>query len=106
MFLRGFVCEDFSGGFFVRNSLEGILCLRRQSYLNMEGIYLFVKILVFVKILSQWRRRRRRARICERHLNFQKIELHGIVISVDYKILHKKEKFNFCLENLKKRFKK
>ena len=53
MFLREFVCEYFSGGFFVRNSLEGILCLRRQSYLNMEGIYLFIKILVFVKILSQ-----------------------------------------------------
>ena len=26
-----------------------------ESYLNIEGINLFVKILVFVKILSQWK---------------------------------------------------
>ena len=53
-FLGGFFWEDFLGGFFFgedfyeRNSLRGILCLHR-----------FVKILVFVKILSQWRRRAR-----------------------------------------------
>jgi hypothetical protein len=29
-----------------------------KSYLNMEGIDLFVKILVFVEILSQLRRRK------------------------------------------------
>ena len=30
----------------------------KKSYLNIDGIDLFVKILVFVKILSQWRRRK------------------------------------------------
>ena len=39
IFMEGFFC----GGFFGRYS--------RKSYLNMEGIDLFVKILVFVKIL-------------------------------------------------------
>ena len=43
--MGGFFWEDFFG----RNSTK--------SYLNMEGIDLFVKILVFVKILSQWRRK-------------------------------------------------
>ena len=61
----------FLGGFFGRNSLFTLLKLaklfelRTFKYylkglnLNMEGIDSFVKILVFVKILSQWRRRRR-----------------------------------------------
>ena len=40
---------------FWEDFLEGILCL--HCYLNMKGIDLFVKILVFVKILSQWRRK-------------------------------------------------
>ena len=44
IFWEDFFWEDF----FERNSLRGILCLHR-----------FVKILVFVKILSQWRRRAR-----------------------------------------------
>ena len=43
-FLRGFFGEDFWEEFFGRNYL---------SYLNIEGIDLFVKILVFVKILSE-----------------------------------------------------
>ena len=38
---------------FFGNSL-GILW---KVYLNMEGINFFVKVLVFVKILSQWRRK-------------------------------------------------
>ena len=46
-------CEDFSGGLFWEDFWEdfwgGILC-----YI---GINLFVKILVFVKILSKWRRK-------------------------------------------------
>ena len=44
-FLGGFLREDFLGeDFFGRNSTK--------SYLNIEGIDLFVKILVFVKILG------------------------------------------------------
>ena len=34
------------------------LGILRDFFGNMEGIHLFVKILVFVKILSQWRRRK------------------------------------------------
>ena len=75
-FLGGFFWDDFLGGFFWggilweeffgRNSLFTLLKLfelRTFKYylkglnLNMEGIDLFVKILVFVKILSQWRRK-------------------------------------------------
>ena len=44
--------EDFFGGIFWENFLGGILCSHCQSllsYLNMEGIDLFVKI------LSEWR---------------------------------------------------
>ena len=57
------------GGFFLRRIflggilLEGILCLQCESqlsYLNMEGFDLFVKILVFVRILSQARKEGRK----------------------------------------------
>ena len=48
-FLGGFFWEDFLEDFFGRNSTK--------SYLNIEGIDLFVKILVFVKILSKSRRK-------------------------------------------------
>ena len=41
-FLEGYFWEKFLGGIFK---------------LNMKGIDLFVKILDFVKILSQWRRK-------------------------------------------------
>ena len=43
-FLGGIFWEDFWEDFFGRNSTK--------SQLNIEGIDLFVKILVFVKILS------------------------------------------------------
>ena len=55
IFLEGFFCRIFLGGFFWEDYLGGILW-------EEIGIDLFVKILVFVKILSQWRRRRRRKR--------------------------------------------
>ena len=71
-FLGGIFWEKFCGGFFWedffgRNFLGGILLKEffgRNSlftlwYLNMEGIDLYVKILVFVKILTQGRRRRK-----------------------------------------------
>ena len=45
-FLGGIFWEEFLGGFFQSNSLGGMLCL-----------CWFVKILIFVKILSQWRRK-------------------------------------------------
>ena len=48
LFLRNFLGRNLLGGFFWRNSLGGILCLYCQSqlsYLNIEGIDLFVKIL-------------------------------------------------------------
>ena len=57
-FLEGFFgrifFEKFLGGFFGGIFFwgVGIICLHCQSYLNMKGIDLFVKILVFVKILS------------------------------------------------------
>ena len=44
-------------GKFFGNSLGIDLWNSLESYLNMEVIDLFVKILVFVKILSQWRRK-------------------------------------------------
>ena len=44
IFLGGFFWEEFFGRIFGRNSTK--------SYLNMEEIDLFVKILVFVKILG------------------------------------------------------
>ena len=57
-FFEEYFLEDFwSEKFFCRNFLEGIFCLHRQSYLTMKGIDLFIKILVFVKILSQGRRK-------------------------------------------------
>jgi hypothetical protein len=53
-FGRNFLGEIFGrifwGGFFGRNFLH---CESQLSYLNMEGIDLFVTILVFVKILSK-----------------------------------------------------
>ena len=45
--MRGIFFGRIFEGFFGRNSTK--------SYLNMEEIDLFVKILVFVKILSQWK---------------------------------------------------
>ena len=68
IFLRGFFGRIFLGGFFERIFWEeffgriflgGILW---EIFFVYIGIDLFVKILVFVEILSQWRRRRRRAR--------------------------------------------
>ena len=69
-FLGRIIWEKFLGGFFWkeffgRNFLGGIFWekffgrnyLFTLWYLNMEGIDLYVKILVFVKILSQWRRK-------------------------------------------------
>ena len=49
------VFGNFLGIFweFFGNSLLNSL----ESYLNIEGINLFVKILVFIKISSQWRRK-------------------------------------------------
>ena len=52
-FRRNFLGGTFWAEFFGRNSLFTLW------YLNMEGIDLYVKILVFVKILSQGRRRRK-----------------------------------------------
>ena len=49
IFLGGFLGGLFLEEFFGRNSL---------FYFNVEGIDLFVKILVFVKILSKSRRRK------------------------------------------------
>ena len=46
-FLRGYFWEDFWEDFFGRNSTK--------SFLNIEGIDLFVKIWVFVKILGKGR---------------------------------------------------
>ena len=60
-FWEDFFWEDFLGGFFGRIFLGGFFwedfwedCFWRNSlfYFNVEGIDLFVKILVFVKILS------------------------------------------------------
>ena len=59
-FLDDFFGRNFLGGIFWEDILRGILCLHCESYLNMKGIDLFVKILVFVKILSQWKKERRR----------------------------------------------
>ena len=44
IFWEDFFGRNFFGRIFGRNSIK--------NYLNMEGIYLFVKILVFVKILG------------------------------------------------------
>ena len=56
-FLWNFVGEIFWEDFFGRNFLGGYLGgffgrNSTKSYLNMEGIDLFLKILVFVKILG------------------------------------------------------
>ena len=48
-----FFGRNFLGGFFGRNSLFTLL----KSAKNMEGIDLFVKILVFFKTSSQGRRK-------------------------------------------------
>ena len=53
----------FWGNFFGEDFLGGILCL--HYYLNMNRMDLFVKILVFVKILSQWRRKDKKFRSLE-----------------------------------------
>ena len=45
--MGGFFWEDFFGGFFWEDFFVRVLCLRWC-----------VKILVFVKILSEWRRRK------------------------------------------------
>ena len=71
-FLGGFFWQDFLG----RNSLGGffwevffgrnsyiVKVVSQLSYLNMEGIDLFVKILVFVKILSESTRKEGRISI-------------------------------------------
>ena len=46
--------EDLLGGFIGRIVLKGILW---EEFFVYIGIDLFVKILVFVKILSKWRRK-------------------------------------------------
>jgi hypothetical protein len=53
IFLGGLFWEDFLGGFFGRNFLGGIFW---EEFFVCIGIDLFVKILVFVKILSQGRK--------------------------------------------------
>ena len=58
--IRNFFGRIFWEDFFGRNSL---------FTLNMEGIDLFVKILVFVKILSKWRRKE------EGRKNFESLEV-------------------------------
>ena len=60
-FWKKFLGRIFWGGFFGekffgRNSLFTLLKL--FEYGRTEGIDLFVKILVFVKILSKWRRKK------------------------------------------------
>ena len=72
-FVRTFSGRTFLGGTFWENFLRGILCLHWLSYLNMIGIDLFVKILFFVKILSQCRTRKEG--------NFQSLEVRGQVPS-------------------------
>ena len=63
-FLGGFFWEDFFGriflgGFFWEDYLEDFLGgILWEEFFVYIGIDLFVKILVFVKILSQWRRRK------------------------------------------------
>ena len=56
IFLEGFIRRIFLVGFFWED------CLERNSlfYFNVEGIDLFVKILVFVKILSKSKKEGRR----------------------------------------------
>ena len=51
-FFGGFFWEDFLGGFFGRIFWEEFFVYIGKVILNMEGVDLFVKILVFVKILS------------------------------------------------------
>ena len=53
-FFGGIFLEDFFGGFFWEDFLGGFFW---EEFFVYIGIDLFVKILVFVKILSQWRRR-------------------------------------------------
>ena len=56
-FLGGIFWEEFFGrNFFGKNFSVFLFIL---WYFNTEGIYLYVKILVFVKILNQGRRRRK-----------------------------------------------
>ena len=56
--MGGFFWEDFFGRIFWEDFFGRIFFVRTfemsstKSYLNMEGIDLFVKILVFVKILG------------------------------------------------------
>ena len=52
IFLKEFFGRNFSGGIFWEE-LFGRNFLFTLWYLNMEGIDLYVKIMVFVKILSQ-----------------------------------------------------
>ena len=50
--------EDFWGGFFGGLFLEEFFGRNSLFYFNVEGIDLFVKILVLVKILSESRKRK------------------------------------------------
>ena len=52
IFMQGIFWDDFRDNLFRRKST--------RSYLNIEGIDLFVKILVFVEILYKEGRRERR----------------------------------------------
>ena len=49
--------EDFLGGFLGGLFLEELFGRNYLFYFDVEGIDLFVKILIFVKILSQRRRK-------------------------------------------------
>ena len=64
IFLGGFFWEDFLGGF-LRRILGGILWEELFVLLDVEGIDLFVKILVFVKILSKSTRKEEKFRSLE-----------------------------------------
>jgi hypothetical protein len=58
IFLGGFFWEDFFGRIFWEDYLEDFLGgILWEEFFVYIGIDLFVKILVFVKILSQWRRK-------------------------------------------------
>ena len=56
-FWRNFL-EGFLGGFFWEDFWEDCIWRNSLFYFNVEGIDLFVKILVFVKILGKSRRRK------------------------------------------------
>ena len=60
IFLGGFFGRNFFGGIFLGGFFWEeffVYIVKVICYLNMKGINLFVSILVFVKILSQGRRK-------------------------------------------------